>query len=168
MPRKTELFGHFMRTRLIFSGFNLKLPLTEQTIVRSFSRNPEDAESWAARMKVDAETQGAISSGVLAYRLKMQENLQDILGGLEKRHASIMETYLQRKLQHAPAPQLELYLDTLTRFEKEIKEVKAIISGESTENSKLRKERATAAAVRTLQKELAAARQRNKTVIFAD
>jgi|GEM_PF-6297107 len=168
MPRDAERFGHFRRVRIIFSGFYLKLPLSESAIVRSFSRNPDDAKARYARMKADAETLKAIFAGAEAYMEKMADDPQKRLEGLKKRRLSILRTYHEQKLARAPVGQLDLYLGALGRFRMEIEKTNAIVSETSQGKLDAKKEDAIAFAVGRLRQELADARKRNRAEVFAD
>ena len=168
MPRKAELFGHFRRVRVVFSGFYLKLPLSESAIVRSFGRSPENAEKRYAEMKADTETLTAISAGIEAYMEKMAEDPQKRLEGLERRHLSILETCHKQKLTHVAQQQLDLYIEALKRFEQEIENVNAIVSETSQGKLDAKKEDAIAFAVGRLRQELADARKRNRAEVLAD
>lgn len=177
MPRKSEPFGHFRRFRLGFDNFFLKLPLSEKAIIRSFSKDPVSAYEKYSRRRADGNTLEAISAAGKKFdsalaadsesgkEIQLEiDKLSAELESIQMKRVSINRTYLRLK-PYLEGSEKDHYLNSLKRFDLEIRSEKGWLLHLERILSEVKKAAALPSAIEFLKAGLADAKGKNKSEI---
>ncbi len=180
MPRKAEPFGHFSRTRLLFSNVFLKLPLSEKAIIRAFSRGPHRACDKYSNLGADENTRLAISAAVKNFDAAMAADfepgkeiqleiskLATELESMQMKRVSISITFLRLK-HYLGNSEKDSYADSLESFDAEIRADKKRLLHLKRMQFEVKKAAAMPSAIESLKSGLKSAKELNKSEIFAD